>query len=146
MAGVIMEDGTQYERCNCCGEWVDIMYLAYGTITPEMADEADAKAKAWAEEPRPLVTCEMCAGTGTRPDGVERFGQAWSDACGGCNVCHGEGTHLEGGSRGWHPVDRTAKFDLCPDCADRAGGHPIVGPAAAFTFHDDGTVEGRSLQ
>lgn len=29
MSGVVMEDGTQFERCNGCAAWVDIDALRY---------------------------------------------------------------------------------------------------------------------
>jgi hypothetical protein len=36
--------------------------------------------------------CDLCAGTGVRPDGLDKFGADWVTACGGCNGCHGKGT------------------------------------------------------
>jgi hypothetical protein len=146
MGGVIDEDGTQWEHCNACGAWVDIMYLRFGTVTEEMADEIDARAKAWAEEERPLEDCDLCAGTGTRPGGLEEFGQQWFDWSNGCNGCMGQGKRPVGGNRGWHPIDRTAGLDLCDDCAERAGGAPVVGPAAVIRFDEDGSAETTLLQ
>lgn len=35
MSGVIMEDGTQWERCNQCGAWVRIQDLCYEYPSPE---------------------------------------------------------------------------------------------------------------
>ena len=29
MSGVVMDDGQQWERCNCCGKWVKIQNLGY---------------------------------------------------------------------------------------------------------------------
>jgi hypothetical protein len=44
-------------------------------------------------DPQNLVTCDVCSGTGTRPDGLERFGQEWVDSVNGCNGCRGKGVH-----------------------------------------------------
>lgn len=38
-----------------------------------------------------LERCELCAGTGTRSDGLARFGAAWVEATNGCNGCAGTG-------------------------------------------------------
>lgn len=45
-------------------------------------------------DPANLETCLICGGSGTRADGVERFGQEWADACGGCNGCNGLGMRV----------------------------------------------------
>jgi hypothetical protein len=44
-------------------------------------------------DPRNTERCITCNGTGTRPDGLSRFGQAWVDEMNGCNGCLGKGTH-----------------------------------------------------
>jgi hypothetical protein len=41
----------------------------------------------------PKVTCELCNGTGTRPDGLSRFGAEWVKNTKGCNGCRGTGQH-----------------------------------------------------
>jgi hypothetical protein len=43
------------------------------------------------KDPANIETCSLCAGTGTRPNGLKEFGQAWFDACHGCNGCDGTG-------------------------------------------------------
>lgn len=35
MCGVIMEDGTQYERCNWCGEFTKLDEMFYMQPTPK---------------------------------------------------------------------------------------------------------------
>ena len=45
--------------------------------------------------PQNYEVCHLCNGTGTRPDGIERFGEAWAESNGGCNGCSGEGTRLK---------------------------------------------------
>lgn len=46
------------------------------------------------EDPRNQETCDLCAGTGVRPDGLERFGPDWVKGCNGCNGCQGKGTRV----------------------------------------------------
>lgn len=41
------------------------------------------------------VTCDICNGTGRRPDGLERFGAEWVERMNGCNGCHGTGFREE---------------------------------------------------
>ncbi len=47
------------------------------------------------EDPRNLETCSTCGGSGTRPNGLAEFGQAWFDGCNGCNGCSGKGVRLK---------------------------------------------------
>jgi hypothetical protein len=63
MSGVIDEAGTQWERCNACGEWVKFDDLAYGTVTQVMVDEMLASSIAWYEE-HPEGRCDIR----TRPE------------------------------------------------------------------------------
>lgn len=60
------------------------------------------------KDPANIVTCELCAGTGTRPGGRRQFGEEWFKACGGCNGCHGRGKTLA------HPTEWKAKGSLAP--------------------------------
>lgn len=55
--------------------------------TAAYAEAHAAKLAALKEEP-----CDLCHGTGTRPDGLERFGAEWLKASNGCNGCQGKGT------------------------------------------------------
>lgn len=48
-----------------------------------------------ATDPANVEVCDLCAGTGTRPDGAELFGAEWVASTNGCNGCHGEGTRLK---------------------------------------------------
>lgn len=41
-----------------------------------------------------IETCDLCAGTGRRPD-AESFGKAWIEWCKGCNGCLGKGRKLK---------------------------------------------------
>lgn len=43
------------------------------------------------KDPTNVVTCDLCHGTGTRPDGLAKFGAAWVEAMHGCNGCNGTG-------------------------------------------------------
>lgn len=45
----------------------------------------------WETDPDHEIRCDLCVGTGTRPNGLEEFGQAWFDSCNGCNGCLGKG-------------------------------------------------------
>jgi hypothetical protein len=95
MSGVIDSDGTQWEHCNGCGEFVRMDDLLYGRIRPELIEAREARIDAWVAEAEnaPKVPCTWCAGTGTRPDGDF----AW---CGGCNGCLGAGEVSTLGHRG----------------------------------------------
>lgn len=56
-------------------------------------------------DPKNIVTCQLCFGTGTRPD-WEAFGEAWREANNGCNGCQGKGTHVSWPTQwGHHPTD-----------------------------------------
>lgn len=46
-------------------------------------------------DPANVEVCDLCSGTGTRPGGLEQFGQAWFDQCNGCNGCSGKGTRVK---------------------------------------------------
>ena len=43
------------------------------------------------KDPANQEVCNLCDGTGTRPDGIERFGEEWAKWCNGCNGCQGTG-------------------------------------------------------
>lgn len=45
-------------------------------------------------DPNNIETCTPCGGSGTRPDGVERFGAEWAEANNGCNGCNGTGMRI----------------------------------------------------
>lgn len=45
-------------------------------------------------DPANLQVCELCAGTGVRPGGIEQFGVDWFNATHGCNGCSGKGKHV----------------------------------------------------
>jgi len=57
-----------------------------------------------AQDPANVEMCSQCAGTGTRPGGLEQFGQEWFDACHGCNGCHGTGKAVRWPTQ-WGPHD-----------------------------------------
>lgn len=44
-------------------------------------------------DPQNIQTCDLCKGTGTRPD-AEQFGKDWVKWSGGCNGCMGTGSHV----------------------------------------------------
>ncbi len=46
-------------------------------------------------DPANTEMCDLCAGTGTRPDWPEDCTASWIAECNGCNGCHGEGTRLK---------------------------------------------------
>lgn len=46
------------------------------------------------KDERNIRTCTLCNGTGTRPGGLEQFGQEWFDANKGCNGCEGTGKEI----------------------------------------------------
>lgn len=50
MSGVILEDGTQYERCNQCEEYVEIQALHY-SASPKWPEheKVDVCPKCWKE-------------------------------------------------------------------------------------------------
>ena len=56
------------------------------------------------KDPDNIVTCSLCNGTGTRPDGVLRFGKEWAESCNGCNGCNGTGKSVKWPS-GWKQFD-----------------------------------------
>lgn len=45
-------------------------------------------------DPRNMETCDLCAGTGVRPNGLEQFGADWVNSCNGCNGCDGKGKRV----------------------------------------------------
>jgi len=45
-------------------------------------------------DPINMEVCNLCAGTGVRPDGLERFGADWVKSCNGCNGCEGKGQRV----------------------------------------------------
>lgn len=45
-------------------------------------------------DPRNTEVCDLCSGTGTRPDGLARFGAEWVKSTNGCNGCGGKGTRV----------------------------------------------------
>jgi len=60
------------------------------------------------------VRCDTCDGTGTRDDGLERFGADWVASMNGCNGCHGKGYREEG----------AAQYGQDPDAGSRNAGSP----------------------
>lgn len=52
--------------------------------------------------PENWEACDLCGGTGTRPDGLERFGPEWVEQMGGCNGCQGKGERLKWATQ-WAP-------------------------------------------
>jgi len=77
--GILFRDGSRWD-------WYQIGGRCSGMLFP------DYKAS---EDPRNSEVCELCAGTGIRPEGLAQFGQAWYDRCNGCNGCHGTGKALK---------------------------------------------------
>lgn len=47
------------------------------------------------DDPANIQTCDICNGTGTRPGGLEQFGEAWVKGCNGCNGCQGKKTRTK---------------------------------------------------
>lgn len=58
--------------------------------------------------PENFEICFLCNGSGTRPDGIEKFGEDWAKSNNGCNGCNGEGTCLKWGDH-VVPSDGNAK-------------------------------------
>lgn len=80
----------QDEDATCvCGAFFD-WYQIGGRWTGELDTDYGPTA-----DPRNTETCELCDGTGVRPGGLERFGQAWFDSCNGCNGCSGIGARVK---------------------------------------------------
>src|SRR5438309_6822465 len=104
MSGVIDKDGQQWEHCNGCDEFVKIEDLLYAKIRPELIPARQARIDAWVAEAdaSPMITCDLCNGTGTRPDAA-RFGPQWLKWSGGCNGCQGMGERHTIGPRGSGP-------------------------------------------
>lgn len=46
-------------------------------------------------DPRNVEVCTLCGGSGTRPDGIARFGEDWARHCNGCNGCQGTGQSVK---------------------------------------------------
>lgn len=71
-------------------DWYTIGGRWMGCLNPDYDPEKD---------PRNFSKCDMCNGTGDRPEWVTRdaegnrvFKDKWAEECNGCNVCHGTGT------------------------------------------------------
>ena len=45
-------------------------------------------------DPANIVTCDLCSGTGTRPEWPAECTAEWIAECNGCNGCSGNGTRL----------------------------------------------------
>lgn len=58
----------------------------------------------------PLQTCDLCGGTGLRPD-WERFGEEWRKNCNGCNGCNGEGKRKSMAT--WYPFSVENVEEFC---------------------------------
>lgn len=47
------------------------------------------------KDPANSETCNLCNGTGVRPNGKEQFGEAWFKQTNGCNGCSGTGISVK---------------------------------------------------
>jgi hypothetical protein len=47
------------------------------------------------KDPANIKTCDLCGGTGSRPNGLEQFGAEWVKSTNGCNGCSGTGKRVE---------------------------------------------------
>lgn len=46
-------------------------------------------------DPKNIETCDICHGTGERPNGLRDYGKEWFEANHGCNGCAGQGTRAK---------------------------------------------------
>jgi hypothetical protein len=119
MSGVIDRDGTQWEHCNGCAKLVRINDLWFGKIRPELIEPRQRQIDAWVAEAdaSPMIKCDLCDGTGTRADGLERFGPAWVAWSHGCNGCFGTGQRHSIGPRSSGPeLTSDEMLELCSEC------------------------------
>lgn len=105
-----------------------------GTLSP---DDYDPR-----EDPENWVTCDLCGGTGRRPD-ADKFGSDWIEWSGGCNGCRGKGwTNKWPSERVAHEGDvvpaRTLNGGDWPSCI-----HSVLTPDG--TWHGGGWGEGNGL-
>jgi hypothetical protein len=75
-------EGTRWDWWAVGGRWSGVL----GGVEP--TDDLDNYEVCW-----------LCDGTGVRPGGRERFGDAWFKGCNGCNGCSGNGCSLK------HPAE-----------------------------------------
>lgn len=71
-------EGSRWDWWVVGGRWT-------GALDPEYDPRTD---------PRNIEVCDLCSGTGTRPDGLARFGADWVKSTHGCNGCYGTGKRL----------------------------------------------------
>ncbi len=81
----VMEDGeTYWTNPRSFWDWWQIG----GRWTGALSDYNPAA------DPANVEICDLCSGTGSRPDGA-RFGAEWMESTGGCNGCGGKGTRTK---------------------------------------------------
>lgn len=104
--------------------------LSFDSIVPFI--EAD-----WPRTTRPCILCEA---TGTRADGLERFGPEWVEQMNGCNGCLGTGEQTD--EEGWwrHHVQQ---WGTKWDCSFGSG--PFMSLAASSDVDVDASVEAQGL-
>jgi hypothetical protein len=71
-------DGQKWDWYQVGGRWTGVL----GGYDPE-------------KDPANIEECDLCAGTGTRPGGLEQFGAKWMENCHGCNGCNGTGKKVK---------------------------------------------------
>lgn len=90
------------------------------------------------EDPENLTACEVCEGTGTRPEWPVETSPEWIVECNGCNGCHGQGQHLK-----WPSEWADHAGDIMATLEAHTIGNAFV-PAAVVTpdgeWHEEGRV------
>ena len=91
-------EGSRWDWWVIGGRWT-------GALDPEYDPFTDL---------RNTEVCDLCSGTGIRPDGLERFGEEWVRQVNGCNGCKGKGTRIAF-ALAPHPKDVLPVRDLPDD-------------------------------
>jgi hypothetical protein len=81
----VVEKAMRKARRHLHHDW----YMIGGRYTGWLDSKYDPE-----KDPKNIATCDLCGGTGRRPD-AESFGKAWIEWSKGCNGCLGKGRKLK---------------------------------------------------
>lgn len=88
-----------------------------------------------ADDPRNIENCDLCNGTGKRPDLAAISSQEWANECGGCNGCKGKGTRVK-----WPTAWAEHEGNICRVADIRDGFRPYAIVTPDGKWYDSGSM------
>jgi hypothetical protein len=115
------------------GEWLAEgsrwdWWVIGGRWTGELTGDCDPR-----DDIANYEVCNLCGGTGERPDGLVRFGRGWVESVNGCNSCFGNGITLSGSFQAY---DR----DVAPLSSVSADFTPFAVVTPDGNWHEQGRM------